>query len=229
MSVITISRQYGSGGDEIADQLCQLLGYRPFDKRLIYRVAVESGLSEHERLDYNEDSHKVKSFMDRLLARSYTVAQVRVWHEEPNGVRTAETINLDEESALTLVQRAVKAAYEAGNMVILGRGGQMILRDKPDVLHVRIVAPMEDRIQRVKAQIKSEKQEYLADIDTRREAQEHILAHDEASADYIKAYYNEDWADPGLYHLVLNTGMIDFERAAQIIADTMKLLEPQHV
>jgi cytidylate kinase len=120
---------------------------------------------------------------------------------------------------LTLVQKAIRSAQETGKIVILGRGSQVLLQTLPDVLHIRIVAPLEDRIQRVKDELKLKRQTFQADVESRRDAQDLILERDAASADYIKRYYQQDWADPGLYHAVLNTGRLSLERATQIIID----------
>jgi cytidylate kinase len=217
MTVITISRQFGSGGNEIANRICEFLGYQVFDKRLVARAAAEAGLSEQELVDYSEENYKVRNFMDRLFGRSQTVAQVRVWREDASGVRTAEEVRLDEEAALSLVQTAVRSAHKLGNMVIVGRGGQALLKDEPGVLHIRIEAPLEERIQRVKEQMKSTGTAIPADIQSRRAAQDWILERDFASADYIKRFYGCDWDDPLLYHLVLNTGKLSLEQAAQVI------------
>jgi len=227
MAVITISRQFGSGGDEIADRICELLGYRRFDKRLLEQAAAESGLSAQEVIDYSEDNYRVKGFFERLFNRPIPVATVSVWREDASGTRSAESIVLDDAAALGLVQKAVRAACEVGNMVIVGRGGQMILKDHPEVLHVRIEAPMEDRIQRVKEHLKHEQKAYRADITLRREAQDMIVTRDYASADYIRQYYKVDWADPLLYHVVLNTGLLSIEEAAQIIVRLVEIREKQ--
>jgi cytidylate kinase len=227
MSVITISRQYGSGGDEIADRVCELLGYRHFDKRLIRQAAIEAGLSDQEVIDYTEDSYRVKNFIERLTGRPIPVAKVSVWKEDSKGVRSAENVILNDDVALGLVQEAVKAGHQAGNMVIVGRGGQLILKDHPEVLHVRIEAPMEERIQRVKELLKQEKQAFQADINLRRAAQDVIVTRDFASADYIQQYYAIDWADPLLYHIVLNTAKVTVEQSAQIIVELIKMQESE--
>lgn len=218
MTVITISRQYASGGDEIAQRVGELLHYQHFDKTMITLAALEAGLSEHEVFDYSEQDYKVRTFLDRLLGRTAVVAQGRFWQENAMGIRSVQEIPLNEEMAVMLVQKAIKSAYQAGNMIIVGRGGQMVLRDMPAVLHVRVVAPMEDCIQRVKQEIKKDRAEFRADIDARREAQDLITARDAASAGYIEQFYHQNWDDPLLYHLVLNTGQLNIEQAAQVVA-----------
>jgi len=225
MAVITISRQFGSGGDEIADRVCQSLGYRHFDKRLIAQAAAEAGFSEQQDLDFSEENYQVKNFMDRLFARSRPVAHVRVWKESVSGERVVEEMQLSEEHALSLVQKAVGVAYQNGNVVIVGRGGQILLKNYPDVLHVRIEGPMEDRIQRVKLQLKLEKQMALDTIETRRAAQDLIEQRDAASADYLKHFYGIDWSDPLHYHLVINSSRLSADLAAQVITDLFHCLE----
>ena len=75
MAVITISRQYGSGGDEIVDRVCKMLDYRCFDKQFLIRAASEAGLSELEIVDYSEESYKVENFLNRLFSRNWPVGQ----------------------------------------------------------------------------------------------------------------------------------------------------------
>jgi len=225
MAVITISRQFGSGGDEIANRVCEALGYRQFDKRLIAQVAREAGLSEQEIIDYNEESHKVLGFFDRLFGRSATAVEVRVWKEDVSGVRRPEEFRLSEESALMLVQKAIQQAHKMGNVVILGRGGQVLLKDQPDVLHVRIEASMEERVQRVKERLKESRQEFLADIDIRREAQDLIYLRDGASQDYIRRFYNADWDDSTLYHVVINTSKLTVDQSVQLILGLVAEIE----
>jgi cytidylate kinase len=219
MTVITISRQFGSGGDEIVERICRILGYQPFDKKLIEKAALEAGLSDQEVVDYSEENFKVAHFLDRLFGRNQPVAKVRVWKEDVQGVRQMEELPLSEANALALVQRAIEAACRIGNVVVVGRGGQILLKDCPDILHVRIIAPMEERIQRVKQEYKLE----------RRPAQDLIEAHDSASADYVKRLYGYDWADPLLYHLVLNTGKLEPEAAARLVVEATHRFQPVEI
>ncbi len=216
MAVITISRQFGSGGDEIAEQVGQILQYRIFDKELIARATLESGISDQEVMDYSEANYKVKGFFDRLFGLSRSVGDVRVWKEDTQGVRTTEAVPLTEENALALVQKAIKAACEEGDIIVVGLGGQALLQGCPNVLHVRIEAPLEDRLQRVRAQFKLK----------RRPASEMVEARDEASSEYVRTFYKVNWSDPHLYHLVINTGKLGLEASARLIAEAVRLLNP---
>ena len=229
MTVITISRQYGSGGDEIVNSICHKTGYHQFGKFQISQAAFEAGLSSPEAIDYSEDNYKVKNFFERLFKRPVRVTQVHVWREDMKGTRSVETIDIDEKAALNLVQRAIRAAYEAGNMVIVGRGGMMLLRGKEDVLHVSIESRLEDRIQRIKQQLKNQRKAYGENLELRREAQDIIAAHDHASAAYIQEFYRADWNDPLLYDLIINTSEIDLETAADIIVERVNLLKAEAI
>lgn len=225
MAVITISRQYGSGGDEIASLTCQATGYRMFDKLLLTKAAFEAGLSEGEVFDYSEENYKVKNFLSRLFGINRPVAQFHVWREEGDGVRVAEQVQLSEEAALALERRAVEYACKLGNTVIVGRGGQAILEDEPGVLHVRVEASLEDRILRVRGDPRVAGQPFEMLIETRRAAMDQIDMRDSASADYLKRFYGVDWSDPMLYHLVVNTSKLTVEQAARLIIETARLLE----
>lgn len=221
MAVITISRQYGSGGDEIAAWLSERLQYPLFDKTLIDQTAAQAGLSQREIQDFSEENHKITTFLDRLLNRVSVSTYVRSW-EYPEMLETPIDEPLDESTMLDLVQKAVHSACENGNIIIVGRGSQAILKDETGVIRVRVIAPMEDRIQWVKEKIKGSTQKYQADLETRREAQDLITNRDLTSADYIRRYYGEDWNNPLLYTLVLNTGFLTIEQAGQLIVNLVK-------
>jgi cytidylate kinase len=216
MAVITISKQYGSGGNEIAARVCETLGYRYFDKRLMAQVASETGLSESGIVDFSEDDYKVRNFLDLLFGASTprTVAQVRSWKEDTTGVMVPEVKPLDENQAISLVQSIIKASYKQGNVVIVGRGGQAVLKDRLDALHVRIQASLETRRWRIHQQ-EGIDLEFAHDV---------VIERDQAAADYLKRFYGIDWADSTLYDLVLNTGKLSLEAAAHLIVNAVRCL-----
>ncbi len=213
MAVITLSREYGSGGDEIAARLCELLGYRIFDKRMMAQVASQAGFASQDVVDSQEDRHQVAGFWERLLG--YRVTEAWVTKDEATGARIVELGELDSRRYAATVRGLINAAYAQGDVIILGRGGQAALRGKPGVLHVRIEAPFDERVRRV-----SEQQRFTSP----QQARDFVAGRDAAGADYVRTYYGLDWSDPTLYHLVLNTGLWDVESAAQLIADAVKRL-----
>jgi cytidylate kinase len=218
MAVITISRQYGTGADNIAARVCDSLGYRYFDKGVMSRMATEFGLTPENVIDFSEERYEIRSFLDRLRGPR-VVAQIRTWREDVSGRRTPAVEELDEEQAVLTVRRTIEAAYEQDNIVILGRGGQAILGDKAGVLHVRVEAPLAARIA------------YLMDKEslTEQGAERRITERDRAAQDYVKNFYNIDWSDPVHYHLVINTGRWDVDAAARLIVNALSLLPPMMV
>ncbi len=214
MAVITISRQYGSGGDEIARQLCELLAYGYFDKLLLAYTAAQVGLSEREIVDFSENSYRVRSLLDHLIVgwRSpHTIAQTDIWQKELLGEPAKILSSLNETQSQALVESALETAYRHGNMVIVGRGGQVVLKDRPDVLHIRIEAPVAVRVERLQA-----RQQIGAAL-----AQTRLGEYDRASAGYLNHFYKVDWSDPLLYHLTINTGNLELEAAARLIVNAL--------
>lgn len=218
MATITVSREYGSGGDEVATRVSELLGYQYFDKTLMAQIVAETGLSESEIVDFSEDNYRARSFLDRLLSwrGPREIARVSTWSEDAAGARSRETAILNEAQGIALVQAALQAAHKKGSVVILGRGGQAILKGVPGVLHVRIQAPMETRFTRISTT------ESIRLMGLRKE----IVEHDQATADYLKRFYGIDWADPAHYDLVINMVQLSVEATAQLIADAAKSLPP---
>ena len=213
MSAITISRQYGSGGRKVALRVSEILGWSLFDKRLMVNAAQELGLSTHDIVDFTEDDYTVTSFWDRLFRYG--------GFADPSGmgmIMTSETINayssaeMDEEGAVLVVNKAIEIAYNRGNVVIVGRGGQALLQGKRDVLHVRVQAPMAMRKQRLVA---------YEDID-KDEAESIANQRDQAGEKYMKRFFDVAWDDPELYHMVINSEKLDIEAVAQIIVNTAK-------
>jgi cytidylate kinase len=216
VATITVSREYGSGGRGVAARLCELLGYRYFDRDLMTEVAHEVGLSPQEIVDFPEDQHRVNSFLGRVLRRPQPVRQARAWTEDKTGARTQELVELDARQSIAMIRSVIHAAAKQGDVVIVGRGGQVVLQGQPGALHARIHAPIEERVQRV-----SQREGLTAEA-----AQNLIAERDRAAEDYLRTFYHVDWADPKLYHLVLNTGLWNIEATAQIIVDALKYMAP---
>ena len=217
MAVVTLSRQIGSAGDAIAERICAQLGYRYFDKELIVEAAAAAGLCEQEVIDFSEEHYKVQDFLSRLLrSRPHTLKEWIVREESHRTIDTLTARELDEAQCIALVRYAIESTYESGNAVIVGRGGQAILHGKPDALHVRVVASLDVRMQRLRE----------LGIVGIAEIKQTIVEKDRATAQYLKRFFGIEWDDPNLYHLVLNTGLIDVEAAAQIVIAAVGQIEP---
>ena len=214
MAVITISRRFGSGGDEIAQRVCELLEYRYFDKALMAQVASDMGLTDAEIVDLSEDTYQIRGFLERLRGTPRKIIQLETIPEDLPGSVIKIVEKLDEAQSIGLIQNIIRAAYQEGNIVLVGRGGQAILKNEPDVLHIRIEAPLEARAERL-----ANRANYSLGG-----AYDAAVKRDRASAEYLQRFYHIDWADPLLYDLVINTGKVSLETAAQLIVRGVNFL-----
>lgn len=215
MAVITISRQVGCGRLEIVQQVCRRLGYSYFDKRLLVQEALRMGLTESEIADFPEE-YKAKTLLQNLFApgsRVITSTPIRVRDE--SGIEKKLIRHLDETDYASLVGRAIVAAYERGNIVIVGRGAQVILKDRPGVLHVRLIAPLRVRVKRIQEREGWDEKKAL----------EYIQERDRAIAEYMEQFHWVKWDDPELYHITINTDKCGLEESAQIIIEAVRRLE----
>lgn len=216
MAVITLSRQYGSGGDEIALEVAERLGFRYLDKRLLAEIAAEVSFTEVQMVDFSEDTYQRRNFLERLFNRPIpTGAELRIWREDLTGARVQEVERLDQEQVLALIQSVILAVYNRDNYIIVGRGGQTILQDKPGALHVRIEAPVEMRVQRIMASHNLEENEARALVSQR----------DRAALEYLKQFYGIHPSDPMLYHLILNTHHLKIRTAVDVICTAVAQAE----
>jgi cytidylate kinase len=195
---VTISRQAGCGGVMIAEKLANYLEqhypasgktWTIFDRNLMLKVLADHKLPAHLVRFLPED---------RLSAIEDTLADIF-------GVRP---------TADTLVQQTAESVLklaELGHVILVGRGGNFITARLPHVLHVRLVAPLEDRIERI----------IREDCKTPEEARKFCLEEEQHRARYIKNYFKADINDPVNYHLVINTSRIGADNAAKIIGQAL--------
>src|SRR5215471_12130481 len=137
MRAITISREYGSGGGEVATRLASHLGWRLLDHEIVERVAIELGTSieQAEARDERTESFLVRAFNNlQFLEPAYMAGS------------SSEAFLTNEETYLETVSRIVCAAASQGHVVIVGRGSQVLLAEQRHILHVRIIAPFEKRV-----------------------------------------------------------------------------------
>jgi hypothetical protein len=190
------------------------LGYQLFSKTLMADVAREQAISEAEIADFSEDSYRARSFIDALLRRSAPVATATVRTTTTTGQEVRVSEPVDEDMAAGFVASTIRALARRGSVVVVGRGGQALLRDDPKALHVRVVARSDDRVRRVME----------AESLTRDQALKLIADRDRALTQYLRRFHDVDWADPLLYHLTLNTSLVSTELAAELITTAARRL-----
>jgi cytidylate kinase len=197
MRAITVSREYGSGGGEIASRLAERLGWRLIDHEVVVAVAHELGVTEEEAEARDER-------MESLIARILSSMQLATpfGYVEASVVRASDT-----HSYRNALSKVVLAAAEGGHVVIVGRGSQLVLAGRRDVLHVRVVAPLEQRIAYVM-------QREGLDANT---ARSRIQVKDHDRMRYLQEEYRRRPDDTALYDLVVNTGVIGLDNAIDLI------------
>jgi hypothetical protein len=195
---ITISRQMGAGGIEVAALLADLLtnnserAWTVFDRNLAELVWKKQDLPV-----------PVCRFLEQDIPQEIQDAA-----QELLGVRTTGS-QLVEHTTLTVLRLAC-----LGNAIFIGRGANIIMANQKLALHVRLVAPFARRVRQIEEHHRLGTQE----------AVELIAATDDARRRYIKHYFRAEIDDPINYHFVVNTGLTGFEEAARMIADaTMNL------
>jgi cytidylate kinase len=199
MPVITISRQYGSLGDEIAGEVADRMGLRLVDQGVIAEVAQALGLSSSYLQDRDEWSGTVVSDLVKTMRRLYPATIVPQATDAPP--------ELDEASYLQVIRQVIWEVARSDDAVIIGRGAAFILEKNPTIMHVLIVAPLPIRIERV----------MVAEHVDRQRAEQQIKRVDERRGRYIRHFYQADWLDARHYDLVLNTGHFTQRSAAGLI------------
>ncbi len=178
MSAITVSRQMGSRGDELALQVAERLGWQRVCRDLINQAARSAGVPQVALAEIDE-----LGFLGlRPSAKEWGAYQSQV-------------------------ERIIRELADTGDVVIVGRGGQVVLHDRPDVLHVRVVAPFEMRVARLRQKRNVSEESACACLE----------ASDRARARFLRRHHGVRVDDPVLYHLTINTGLLDLSEAVNLI------------
>jgi len=186
MGTVTISRQLGSLGTQVGHRVGDRLGYRVVWREIINEAARQAGVHE-VALAAIDDLGLLKLRPSFSARRAYRGA----------------------------LQKIMEELAAEGNVVIIGRAGQVILGDRSDVLHVRVIAPAELRIERVA----------LRHHIPLQAARLQVEASDRSRRDYLRRDYHVDWNNPELYHLTVNTRRLTVEAVAELVCHAMNEIE----
>lgn len=198
--VLTVSREFGSGGGRIAQSIAKRLGWKLLDSALIDEIACEAKVDAGVVSRFDEHVEGWLARMNRQAMRGAAMAA---------GVALKEEKCFDPDVMADLTRQIIEHAYDAGHCVIVGRGAQCILQAKADVFHVFVYAPRRVRIHRLRRRL-----EPGADIEQR------LQAVDDERALYLKQRFGKDWKNPHLYDLMISSGE-DEERTARVIEFAM--------
>ena len=201
MAVVTISKEFGTDSEKVASLLAEELEWEYIGKQLVARIAKELHISESEVEAFRQDAQsRLLRFVDR-----YTCSLIQKVVDRERGC-------LDDEAYFETTKKLVEDIYDAGNAIILGWGGQCLLRGKPDVLHVRLTKDKEARISIIMERFKLD----------RRAAQDYLEREEGDSRSYVKHYFNEDWNDARLYDLIIDMGKTSAEEATETIIANLR-------
>ena len=204
LPVITISRQFGSGGHEVGEKLAKRLELPFYDKELIALAAKKSGFSEEVFSDVDEKA--TSSLLYSMVMGSYAF-----------GTRVPGINEMPINDKLFIIQSdIIKKAAAEGPCVIVGRCADYILREKKNLLTVFLHAPMEYRVKRVMTD---------QSITNPTLAEKTIKKQDKARADYYNFFTHKKWGDAGSAMLSVDTSMLDTDGIAALIADAVTMVE----
>lgn len=198
---LTVSREYGSDGAEIAGIIARELGWKLVNKDLIAEI------SRREQVSLSE----VAALDERVDPWIYRITR-SIWSTGVDGVSNiVPAKQFDAEEAAFMAKVIIEEAYKIGNCVIVGRGSPCILQDKDDVFHAFIYARWEDRVRRIRQRI-----EPGTDVEAL------IRSMDAERMEYVRLYYKRNRLDPYLYDLMIDSKN-QTEKAARIIIAAMKM------
>jgi cytidylate kinase len=183
--VITVAREYGSGGGHIAQVLADRLDWKLLDRCLVEKIAQLAQVEPRLAEQYDE---RPDPWVNRIVRALWQGGLIR-------GTMAGPIPELfDADTMASLSQRAIEEAADIGNCVIVGRGSQCILQGRSDTFHVFIYAPRAERLRRVRSRHAS-----------RAEAEAALEARDQERAGLIRRYFNQDWANRHLYDLMISS------------------------
>ena len=197
--VITVGRQYGSGGREIGTMLAEKLGIAYYDDMLLKEAAKESGLCEDLFRSFDE---RPKSFLYSVAMDPYSFSMN---HVMPNG-------SIEQQVYLATYD-TIKKLADKGPCVLIGRCADYALKDRDDVINLFITAPLENRIERVARR----------NGITRDEAKERIKRTDKSRASYYNYYSSKDWGDAKSYDLCIDSSLLGIEGTVELLEKLVTL------
>ncbi|OAI40442.1 hypothetical protein AYO38_01085 [bacterium SCGC AG-212-C10] len=201
--VVTIARQVGTAGEEVARSVAVRLGFRYIDYQVIQDAAREAGVSP-ETVSEAEHTPSLITRLLEALARTPSMP-VAAW-ADPVPLATSPLLTSDDYRAV--VDDVIRDLASAGDCVIVGHGAQVTLRDHDDALRVLLCGSRKARARRIMAGMGIDEKAALQTADKT----------DAERSDFFSRFYDTGWLSPWTYDLSISTDHISPERAAELIA-----------
>ena len=198
MPIVTVSRQYGSGGSEVAERVARALGWTLYDNAVVEEVASRLRMTPAE---VSAREERVPSLVERMatamaLGAPEMMPMVGDIAAQPS-----------EERMVMMTRRVIEDAVQAGPAVLVGRGAQCMLAARSDALHVYCYAPFEELVRyavEVMGVPFSDAPKQVSDMNHQRE-------------EYVKRYFKRDWRDLANYDLCVNTARLGLDGSAELV------------
>jgi cytidylate kinase len=200
MAVITISRQFGAGGWTLGGRLAKRLGYRFVNEDMIKEVAAKIGASTDQIIAFEKaGGSKLMKFLDKLVSKDFIDRLI-----------TDKYAYVDQKGYVDVVRGVVEDLHRQGNVVIIGRGSQYILKDREDTRHILLVQDLETRVRFMMEKYKL----------SRSEAERAIRQRDQTRHQFLGFFSDEAFHDaPITYDLVLNMNRMNMDKAEELVVE----------
>ncbi len=226
MAVVTLNGQIGSGGSEVGLQVAHHLHADYVDRLILAEAAKRIGATVQavagKESEVTSRRDLLGRFFQNVLERSamsgaggepyfgpgVDVLLSRDYYSEVEDEPITLTHEVDDKKYIEVTTAVIKDLAKEGNVVIVGRASNLILRGDPGVLHVGIVAPLEHRIHTI---MKREHLEYA-------NAHRFVEDHEQARKAYFSKFYDVDTDDPNIYHMIINMADLKVGTAGEIVA-----------
>ena len=203
MPIVTVSRQYGSGGSEVAERVASALGWQLYDNAVVEEVAARLRMTPAE---VSAREERVPSLVERMAsAMALGVPEVMPVVGEMASVPS-------EERMVMVTKRVIEDAVAAGPAVLVGRGAQCMLARRSDALHVYCYAPQEDLERYVIENLDvppADAHKRVAEMNNQREA-------------YVRLHWKRSWRDVANYDLCVNTASLGLDGAARLVTEVAR-------
>jgi cytidylate kinase len=201
VQLITISREYGAGGSELGVILGRELGWPVLDHELVRQLAARLSCAEGEITAMDEHA---PSFLERLAAAATITAPESRMHSTP--------WKTDPDCVAAAAREVLLEAARNLPLIVVGHGGNCLFRSRPDVLRVRVTAPVEVRVKRVAQRTGVSPSTAAADVRRRDGDRQH----------YLQRYYSSRVDDPCEYDIQINTEAVPLEMASRLVVALLR-------
>ncbi len=196
MAVITLSRHFGAGGKTLGAMVAKKLGFAYLDDEIINLVLEKVRSGEWPDVLEKKFDGKLLPYVPDLVSKGRKEMSL---DDKKGG--TEEVISV------ALLQQLLLQVAEEGNAIIVGRGGQYLIRDHKDAFHVMLVADLEDRVQFME-------ERYSLSL---KKALQVVNREDKRRQNFYRLLGKADYDQPDIYHLVMNMSKLSLEKACELL------------